>query len=214
MSLSGLDLQSELIYEDECLVVFNKPSGLLSQPGLGPEKQDSLIHRVKKIWGDALIVHRLDRDTSGIIVLALDREAHRLLSQQFAAREVRKSYRALGQGSPARHSGAISTLIRKKSRVPPRYCVDPQQGRMAITHWSVVESQNQYTRFNLQPVTGRSHQLRVHMNYLGHPILGDPLYGNMWSTHGLSRLALHATELSLVHPRTGKWMRWSCHEPF
>ena len=213
-SEGDLNLQSRLLYEDEFLVVLNKPSGLLCQPGLGKDNQDSLIQQAQDLWIDTLIVHRLDRDTSGIIVLARDRDAHRCLSRQFQERKVKKTYRALVLGTPVESRGAIVTRIRKAMHVPPRYCVDSSRGREASTDWRVVTSQQRYARMELEPLTGRSHQLRVHMNYLGNPILGDPLYGTDESQKAFPRLALHATAISLDHPHTRQRMQWTCSEPF
>ena len=213
-SESGLDLQSRILYEDEFLVILNKPSGLLCQPGLGKGNQDSLIQQAQVLWMDSLIVHRLDRDTSGIIVLARNRESHRCLGRQFQERKVQKTYRALVLGKPVESRGTIATRIRKAMHVPPRYCVDSSRGREANTDWSVVTSEQQYSRIELEPLTGRSHQLRVHMDYLGNPILGDPLYGTNESQKAFPRLALHATAISLDHPHTGQRMQWTCSEPF
>ena len=210
----NLNLRSRILYEDNYLVVLNKPSGLLSQPGLGKGNQDSLIQQAQVLWMDSLIVHRLDRDTSGIIVLARDRDAHRCLSRQFQERKVKKIYRALVLGTPVESRGTIATRIRKATHVPPRYCVDSTRGREASTDWSVVTSQPRYARMELEPLTGRSHQLRVHMNYLGTPILGDPLYGTDKSQKAFPRLALHATAISIDHPHTGQRMQWNCREPF
>jgi len=207
-------IEDALLFEDPFLIVFEKESGLLSQPGLGASQYDSLIVRAQQHWPAAQIVHRLDRDTSGLIILALDAETHRMLSRQFAKRCVRKLYRAQVAGCPKHKKGTIEAPIRKQSARPAHYCVDYQYGREAITHWVLIKPEGQSTRLELRPVTGRSHQLRVHMEYLGHPILGDPLYGTEASRSGLSRLGLHASELALRHPQTGKWLRWFSREPF
>ena len=214
MIMPSCSIEDAVVFEDPFLIVLEKESGLLSQPGLGASQYDSLIVRAQQHWPGAQIVHRLDRDTSGLIVLALDAETHRMLSRQFAKRCVRKIYRAQVAGRPKHKKGTIVAPIRKQSARPPHYCVDYQHGREAITHWVLIEAEGPSARIELRPLTGRSHQLRVHMEYLGHPILGDPLYGNEASRNGLSRLGLHASALALRHPQTGKWLGWSSREPF
>ena len=203
-----------VVFEDPFLIVLEKQAGLLSQPGLGKGQHDSLIVRAQKQWPTARIVHRLDRDTSGLIVLALDAMTHRALSQQFAERRVRKIYRARIAGQPDAQWGTIEAPIRKQANRPPRYIVDFKSGRVAISHWVLIHREQQSARIELRPFTGRSHQLRVHLEHLGHPILGDPLYGNRISRSGLPRLGLHASGLMLRHPQTGQWMQWSSSEPF
>ena len=203
-----------VVFEDQHLVVLEKQAGLLSQPGLGPNKHDSLLTRSLTDWPSARIVHRLDRDTSGLMVLALDTETHRKLSAQFAKRHVKKIYHAQIDGCPSQRSGMINAPIRRKSTRPPRYCVDFESGKDATTHWVVTASHGSRTYVALRPITGRSHQLRVHMEYIGHPILGDPLYGTEQSRSKLYRLGLHAHGLAFRHPSTKKWMQWISREPF
>jgi tRNA pseudouridine32 synthase/23S rRNA pseudouridine746 synthase len=212
--IASSSIKDAVVFEDPYLVVVEKESGLLSQPGLGPAQHDSLIVRSQQCWPDARIVHRLDRDTSGLIVLALDVDTHRNLSHQFSQRIVEKIYRARVAGQPKTALGKIEAPICRQSTQPPHYCVDFQRGKEAVTHWMVIESQGQSSRVELQPVTGRSHQLRVHMEYLGHPILGDPLYGNARSRNEISRLGLHASGLALRHPHTKEWLQWHSREPF
>ena len=210
----SLDLRDALVFEDPFMIVLEKATGVLSQPGLGKGQYDSLVVRAQQQWPTARIVHRLDRDTSGLIVLALDAVTHRSLSQQFAERKVKKIYQALVAGVLESQRGILDAPIRKKNHRPPRYCVDTARGRDATTQWKVLHQYPRVARIELRPVTGRSHQLRVHMEYMGHPILGDPLYGTRASHKSFSRLALHATELALMHPHTGQWMRWSSPQPF
>ncbi len=193
---------AELLYADAWLLALAKPSGLLSQPGLGPELADSLISRAQRRWPTARLVHRLDRDTSGLILLARDAETHRLLSAAFADRRVHKTYLARVQGVPAARGGLIDQPVARLATRPPLYGVVPvlAGGKPALTRWRRLRGNT----LLLQPHTGRSHQLRVHLAWLGHPVLGDPLYGDRASA---PRLQLHATGLRLRHPVTGAPLR-------
>jgi len=202
------DPGSCVLYADPWLLALLKPSGLLSQPGLGPELADSLISRAQERWPEARLVHRLDRDTSGLILLARDATTHRALSAAFAERRVRKTYLAVVQGLPADRGGVINQPLARIATRPPRYGVVPleQGGKPALTRWRVLRRFEGSSLLLLQPRTGRSHQLRVHLADLGHPVLGDPLYGD--PLYGdlvpAPRLQLHAAGLQLLHPATGK----------
>lgn len=199
---------------DERFVVFEKPSGLLSVPGIGPEKADCLASRAAAAVPGARIVHRLDRDTSGVIVLALDAEAHRALSIQFQERRTGKRYVAVVAGRMRDDAGTIDAAIRKDLDRPPRQLIDPEQGRPSVTHYRVLERGADRTRVELRPVTGRSHQLRIHLESIGHPILGDDLYGDAASGAAAPRLLLHATELRFAHPETGAPVQVASPVPF
>ena len=164
------------VYCDERLIVLDKPSGLLAVPGRGPHLQDCLSARVQAERPGALVVHRLDRDTSGLIVMALDAQAQRELSRQFAERQVAKRDLAVAWGQPAAEQGTIDLPLRKDFDHPPRHCIDPLSGKPAQTDWRTVERLADRVRLELQPITGRSHQIRLHLATLGHPILGDNLY--------------------------------------
>ena len=192
-----------VLYADPWLLALLKPSGLLSQPGLGPELADSLISRAQERWPEARLVHRLDRDTSGLILLARDATTHRALSAAFAERRVRKTYLAVVQGLPADRGGVINQPLARIATRPPRYGVVPlgQGGKPALTRWRVLRRFEGSSLLLLQPRTGRSHQLRVHLAAIGHPVLGDPLYGDPVPS---PRLQLHAAGLQLLHPATGK----------
>jgi tRNA pseudouridine32 synthase / 23S rRNA pseudouridine746 synthase len=192
-----------VLYADSWLLVLSKPSGLLSQPGLGPELADSLISRAQGRWPEVRLVHRLDRDTSGLILLARDANAHRALSAAFAERRVRKTYLAWVSGVPAARGGWIDQPLARITTRPPRYGVVPLAcgGKPAITRWRLLRRAKGSSLLLLQPRTGRSHQLRVHLAALGHPVLGDPLYGDPAAA---PRLQLHAAGLQLLHPATGK----------
>ncbi len=196
------------VYQDDTLLVLDKPSGLLAVPGRGPELQDCLSTRVQAELPHAAIVHRLDRDTSGLIVMALDPDAHRELSRQFAAREVGKVYRAVVFGSPDADEGLVDLPLRKDFDRPPRHMVDHELGRPAQTRWRAVERRADRTLLEVEPITGRSHQIRIHLASLDHPILGDPLYAHEQALTMASRLMLHAEQLTLTHPRTGEQMTW------
>lgn len=219
-----------ILYRDERLIVLNKPSGLLTVPGIGPEKQDCLATRVQRKFPSARIIHRLDRDTSGVIVMAFDAAAHREISRQFHDREVHKTYEAIVDGLVQEDSGTVDLPIRKDMNPAnkPRQVIDLKQGRWAVTHWRVLQrhdpeaaataasNQEQLqhikcsgrarTRIELNPVTGRSHQLRLHMQQIGHPILGDDLYAPPDALAAADRLLLHATSLWLAHPGTAEPM--------
>ncbi|MCA9289728.1 MAG: RluA family pseudouridine synthase [Phycisphaerales bacterium] len=205
---------ARVLLVDDRLVVVDKPSGVLSVPGIGPEKQDCLVARVAAAIPGARIVHRLDRDTSGVIILARDAAAHRELSRQFQDREVRKAYVAVVDGVVEADSGTIDLPMRKDLDDAPRQIIDHEHGRHAITHWSVLERGADRTRLDLRPVTGRSHQLRLHMKVIGHPILGDDLYADPTARAKADRLLLHALWLWFVHPETAAPVTVEAPAPF
>lgn len=205
-----------LVHLDPWMLALVKPAGLLSQPGLGPGLADSLVGRVQRRWPEARLVHRLDRDTSGLILMARDAETHRRLSAAFAERRIRKLYLGQVRGRPTARSGLIDQPIARLSSRPPRYRVVPlaSGGRSALTRWrrlaaSAPANANAVIPscwLLLQPLTGRSHQLRVHLAWLGHPLLGDPLYDEPRDPRAV-RLQLHAAGLRLRHPITGRMLR-------
>lgn len=203
-----------VLFADERIVVFDKPSGLLSVPGIGPEKADCLASRAAALHPGARIVHRLDRDTSGVIIMATDAEAHRELSRQFHDREVEKSYIAVVAGGPSGDTGVIDLPMRKDMDNPPRQLIDHEQGRSALTNWAVLERGADRTRLELRPVTGRSHQLRLHLLAIGCPILGDDLYAPDDVRAMSPRLALHAASLRVAHPSTSTLMTFTAACPF
>ncbi|MCP3903720.1 MAG: RluA family pseudouridine synthase [Planctomycetes bacterium] len=203
-----------IIHLDERLIALDKPSGLLSVPGIGPEKADCLAARVAAAYPGARIVHRLDRDTSGVIVMARDAEAHRALSVQFQDRIVSKRYVAVAWGVVADDEGVIDLPIRKDLDRPPRQMVDFDRGRPSLTRWRVLERGADRTRLELRPQTGRSHQLRLHLRELGHPILGDDLYAPPEALALADRLMLHAWTLTVVHPSTAERVTFEAACPF
>jgi tRNA pseudouridine32 synthase / 23S rRNA pseudouridine746 synthase len=204
-----------LVHRAADLLVLDKPAGLLSQPGLGPELADSLITRVRRHWPDAQLVHRLDRDTSGLILVALNADLHRDLSGLFAQRAVQKLYVAVVSGVPDAPEGCITLSIAKQQQRPPLYGPDPA-GKPCRTDWRLLAAcpDGSSSRLELRPLTGRSHQLRVHLSAMGHPILGDPLYGPPPLPAGPQRLQLHATSLAFRHPQSGEPLRFHSPCPF
>lgn len=203
-----------VVHADDRLVVVDKPSGLLSQPGIGPDKQDCLERRVAADFDGARIVHRLDRDTSGLMVLARDAKAHRHLSMQFQRRQVSKRYIALVAGCPEEEAGEVDLPLRLDLDNKPRQIVDHAQGKAALTRWRVIERLPDRTHMELEPLTGRSHQLRLHMQQIGHPILGDPLYAPAEVQAMAPRLCLHAAMLAVRHPADGREMAFELPCPF
>lgn len=205
-----------VLHHDRRLVAFDKPAGLLSVPGIGPDKADCLVARAQSEFPGARIVHRLDRDTSGVIVLALDADAHRALSGQFERRETRKRYVAIAAGHAPEDAGTIDRPLRKREMGSAIQIVDPILGRPSITEYRVLERLEapRRTRFELAPITGRSHQLRVHLASIGHPILGDELYAPAEIHAMAERLLLHAASLEITHPETGERLRFEAAYPF
>ncbi|MGA0569500.1 RluA family pseudouridine synthase [Variovorax sp. VNK109] len=218
--MSGADLEPlRVLHADDALLVFDKPAGLLSVPGRGEDKQDCLSARAQRAYPDALVVHRLDMATSGILVMGRGAEMQRRLSIAFAGREVRKQYQAVAHGM-LHGSGdgwqLIDAAILLDWPRRPLHIIDAAHGKPSTTRWRVIETMpgGKATRVELEPVTGRTHQLRVHLQHIGHPILGDRLYAPP-DVQALSpRLLLHACALEIAHPATGKAMRFTSDVPF
>ena len=212
----------KLVYADESLLVLDKPSGLLAVPGRGEDKQDCLSRRVQARYFEALVVHRLDMATSGLMLLARSRAVQRTLSLAFAAREVHKRYEAVVQGllnMPTRTEdgwAVINLPIALDWPSRPLRVIDHLLGKPSTTRWQVVayDPVADTTRLLLEPVTGRSHQLRVHLQALGHPILGDALYAPAEIQAAAPRLLLHAQQLRLTHPVTGAAVQFVAETPF
>lgn len=213
----------DILHRDESIIVVDKPSGLLSVPGRGEDKQDCIVNRVKRLFPLCIeqpSVHRLDMDTSGLLVLAFTREAHRDLSIQFIKRQVRKQYIALVDGVVKSDSGRVELAFRYDPEHKPRQKYDPVLGKWGTTLWEKIrvepfgEDGRPVSRIRFTPLTGRTHQLRLHSAHergLGFPIVGDPLYGN---GQGASRLMLHASEISFIHPATGEQLSFSVDPGF
>lgn len=203
----------ELIHEDHELLVLNKPAGLLSVPGKGDHLKDCLISRLQAAFPEALLVHRLDMDTSGVIVFARTPAAQRHLGLQFEKRMMKKSYLALVWGQVDGKEGVIDLPLIVDWPNRPLQKVCHETGRAAVTEWKVLRHDETSTRMRLFPQTGRSHQLRVHMRELGHPILGDPFYAT-GPARDFPRLMLHAETLRLRHPDGGRGMTFRAKNPF
>lgn len=204
----------EVLYQDESILVAIKPADLLSVPGRGPENQDCLLHRLQPRFPTARIVHRLDCATSGLMVLALDADSHRELSRQFHDRETQKRYIAQVDGRVLEPEGQVELPLRCDWPNRPKQMVDHEQGKAALTQYRVIETHPDRTRVELIPITGRSHQLRVHMQALGHPILGDRFYATPSALAKANRLQLHAEQLGIHHPVSGNSMLFTAPCPF
>jgi tRNA pseudouridine32 synthase/23S rRNA pseudouridine746 synthase len=208
-----------VLYSDASLVVLDKPAGLLSVPGRGDDKQDCLSARVQTVFPSALVVHRLDMATSGLVVMALDVGTQRHLNEAFAQRRVEKRYIAVVQGRMPEQLGAwgeinLPIIVDWPNR--PRRVIDQEKGKPSLTRWRRLPGQTDTlgTRLELAPVTGRSHQLRVHLKALGHPIVGDALYGDAEPSGPCPRMLLHASELVLTHPVSGVLLHFTSPPAF
>lgn len=204
----------EILYTDNHLLIVNKPSMLLSVPGRGEDKQDCLVSRLAVKFPSVLTVHRLDWETSGLTVLALDKDTHRQLSRQFQERQVNKEYTAIVDGLLKESYGEINLPLRCDWENRPRQIVDHKQGKASQTFWECLQRLSDRSRILLTPVTGRSHQLRVHLQQIGHPILGDPLYASPETLALADRLLLHATRLEFTHPKNNKRVKFYSPAPF
>lgn len=203
-----------ILHEDEHLLLVRKPDLLLSIPGRHPLNKDCLITRLQQSYPSASIVHRLDLDTSGIMVIPLNKPTHAHISRQFQERKVEKSYHAVVFGVVEQDEGEIELPIRCDWENRPLQMIDHQQGKHALTRYQVLERLGDRTRLLLRPVTGRSHQLRIHMRELGHPILGCDMYAHEEALAMAERLLLHATTLAFEHPATGEWLKGFCEPDF
>jgi len=211
------------IHQDEHLLVLDKPSGLLSVPGRGPDKQDCLSKRVQDLYPEALIVHRLDRDTSGLLLMARGIEAQRRLSKLFETRHIHKRYLAVVAGHPAHTQAAtmadadgwrsIDGPILLDWERRPLHIIHPD-GKASRSRWRVLQSNDSASLIELEPVTGRTHQLRVHLQSIGHPMLGDSLYAPPEVQALSPRLLLHAHTLAFVHPFTEQALAFASPAPW
>ncbi len=202
-----------LLHQDHQVVLVDKPAGLLSVPGKGEDLADCLLARLQAVFPDALLVHRLDRDTSGVMIFALTPHAQRHLGLQFENRQTKKTYVARVWGEMAQREGTVDLPLIVDWPNRPRQMVDMVNGRAAQTDWRVVRVGDGETRLRLMPRTGRSHQLRVHMLSLGHPILGDPIYAT-GPAREFPRLMLHSETLQFRHPDGGRGVRVTAKCPF
>jgi tRNA pseudouridine32 synthase/23S rRNA pseudouridine746 synthase len=201
-----------VIYHDAAILVVDKPSGLLSVPGKLEGREDCLERRLRLAYPGSLLVHRLDCDTSGVMIFARNKAAQGFLGQEFEKRRAKKSYVARVFGEMAEERGQVDAPLCADWPNRPRQMIDHVNGRKAVTDWEVIGRAPGETRVRMYPLTGRSHQLRVHMLSLGHPIIGDPIYAEDFPE--APRLMLHAERLGLHHPTTGDWIEFEIPAPF
>lgn len=207
------DTPLNVLHEDAEVLLVDKPAGLLSVPGKGPHLADCLLSRVQDAFPDALLVHRLDRDTSGVMIFALTQHAQRHLGLQFEKRMTQKTYVARIWGVPDEKTGTVDLPLIVDWPNRPRQMVCHETGKSAQTDWRVLKDEGDTARMRLKPHTGRSHQLRVHMLALGHPILGDPFYAK-GPARDYPRMMLHSEELRFKHPQGGRSMKIRAKAPF
>ena len=203
-----------IIYEDDDLLVVDKPSELLSVRGSVEERQDSIQARLEEIYPYVGIVHRLDLPTSGVMVIGLNREAVVKLNRQFQKKSILKHYQARVYGTLAETEGSIYSPLKTDWPNRPKQIVCHDSGKASETHWKLLKQHETFADVELIPVTGRSHQLRVHMTELGHPILGDRFYAHEQAFKAAPRLQLHAKKLGLYHPVTNERMEFTSPVPF
>jgi len=203
-----------VLHRDEDLLIVDKPSGLLSVPGKPQEHRDCLEARVKAAFPEALLIHRLDLETSGVMVFALNPRAQKLINRQFERRIVQKTYLARVAGLVSEDAGEIDLPLIADWPNRPLQKVCHETGKPARTRWRVLAREAAATRLELHPETGRSHQLRVHLKEIGHPILGDPFYAPEGVFSAAPRLQLHAERLDLRHPQDGAWVSYAAPCPF
>jgi tRNA pseudouridine32 synthase / 23S rRNA pseudouridine746 synthase len=208
--------QIRMLDIDEHYLIIDKPAGLLSVPGRHPQNHDSVIARLRQEFPTAEIVHRLDFDTSGIMVIPLNKFSLSHISKQFQTRKVNKHYTAIVNGLVEKNEGTIDLPIAVDVANRPKYKICENTGKKSVTQFTVTSrnESDQTSRLWLHPITGRSHQLRLHLQAIGHPILGCHFYGDAQSEKKASRLLLHATYLAFDHPRTGKRIEKNCDAKF
>jgi len=203
-----------IVYQDDDIIALDKPSGLLSVPGREPELFDSLATRIREQYPNAQMINRLDKDTSGLVLVSLNKRAHAFIAKQFEGRSTSKLYNAVVWGKLDKAEGIIDLPLGIDAENKPRHKVDYDSGKSAQTKWRVVGDYSpDATRLYLEPLTGRTHQLRVHMEAIGHPILGDSFYAEGEVLDASNRLMLHAERLSFIHPN-GKEMQLIVKCPF
>ena len=216
------DIPLDIMYEDDDLIVINKPQNMVVHPAPG-HYTGTLVNALMFHCGDNLsgingvlrpgIVHRIDKDTSGVLVIAKSDLAHKGLSEQLAEHSMKRVYNAIVYNSFSEESGTVDRNIDRSKNDRKKMAVVMQGGRNAVTHYKVIEKLGKYTWVELQLETGRTHQIRVHMSYIGHPLLGDPVYGPKKCPFNLNGQVLHAKVLGFIHPRTGEYMEFNSEVP-
>lgn len=216
------DIPLDIVYEDEDVLVINKPKGLVVHPAAGHE-DGTLVNALLAHCGESLsgvggerrpgIVHRIDKDTSGLLVAAKNDFAHLALSAQLADHTMARTYEAVVCGNLRDDAGTVDAPIGRHPTDRKRMAVTQKNARRAVTHWSVIARYNGYTHIRCELETGRTHQIRVHMAHIGHPLLGDLVYGHKRPEKGLSGQCLHARALRFIHPRTGELVTFTCPLP-
>ncbi len=205
----------DILYEDEHIIALNKPPGLLSVPGRGEDKMDCMLSRLQLEYPQSLVIHRLDMPTSGILLFALNKEMQRQMGKLFEKKQIDKLYIAKVHGILKEKSGIINQPLITDWNNRPRQKIDYKNGKPSQTKFNLINSDIYNSSLvSLQPITGRSHQLRVHMSSLGHAILGDDLYGTSQTRNSSKRLLLHAQTISFIHPLTNKLINIHCDENF
>ena len=220
--LAAQDIPLDVIYEDEDLIVVNKPRGMVVHPAPG-HADSTLVNALLHHCGDSLsgvggerrpgIVHRIDKDTSGLIIAAKNDFAHLALSSQLADHTLARTYEAVVHGAFREDSGTVDAPIGRSPADRKRMAVTEKNARRAVTHWEVLARYSGFTHIRCRLETGRTHQIRVHMAHIGHPLLGDMVYGRRKAEKGLEGQCLHARSLRLIHPRTGETMELTCPLP-
>lgn len=210
------DKEVDILYQDDYLLVVEKPEFLLTVPGRAPENKDCLITRIQKTHPSAVIIHRLDLDTSGILIVPIERETMSKLARQFQEREIEKSYQALVWGKVEAQYGSIDLPIKTDWPNRPKQKIDISDGKKALTDFENLgyDAKTNATRLALYPVTGRTHQLRIHCMSFNHPIMGCDMYAHEQAFNAAPRLLLHAESIAFTHPKTNKRLSFRSKVPF
>ena len=215
------DIPLNIVYEDDDLIVINKPQGLVVHPGAG-HKDMTLVNALIAHCGDNLsdingvirpgIVHRIDKDTSGLMLAVKNNDTHLAIADMMTRHEVKREYRAIVAGVVGPDNGTVDAPIARATGDRRKMTVKAE-GKPSVTHFTVLQRFAEATDLRLKLETGRTHQIRVHMNYIGHPVVGDPVYGHRKNRFGLEGQALHSESIEFVHPRTGETLRFTCDVP-
>ena len=222
LDIEAEDIDLDIIFEDEDIIIINKPKGMVVHPGAG-NYNGTLVNALMRHCGDSLsdingvirpgIVHRIDKDTTGVLVVAKNNTAHERLSEKLKAHDINRIYVAVVEGIIREERGKVDAPIGRHPVDRKKMAVNLKNGRRAVTHFTVLERLNEATLVELKLETGRTHQIRVHMAYIGFPLMGDTVYGKRENSYGITGQALHARLLGFEHPRTGKYMEFQAEPP-